>query len=257
MKIIVCIKSVVTAAQEDRVNRAPGLMELNPFDRPALEAALRLKDERGAEVIALSMGPAAAGPGLLDAVGLGADRAVLLSDRAFAGADTLATSTVLAAGLSRLAPFDLVVFGTRTADSDTGQVGPQVAARLGLPFIGSVVKLETIGGKIFAERRVDGFIENYEAAFPAAISIHAGFGVCRDLGLYGLADAWAGERVETLGLTDLGLDPATVGEAGSPTRVLSMKKVPRDHRCEFIKGSAAEQAEELTRRLIEKGLLRS
>lgn len=255
MRIIVCIKSVVTAAQEDRVTRAPGLMELNPFDRPALEAALRLKEERGAEVVALSMGPAAAVPGLLDAIALGADRAVLLSDRAFAGADTLATSAVLAAGLSRLAPFDLVVFGTRTADSDTGQVGPQVAAGLGLPFVGSVVKLEATNENLRAERRVDGFIETFAANLPAAVSIHAGFGACRDLGLYGLADAWAGERVETWGLADLDLDPAAVGETGSPTRVLSMKKVPRDRRCEFISGNAAEQAEELTRRLIEKGII--
>ena len=254
MKVIVCIKSVVLAAQEDRVTRAPGLMELNPFDRPALEAALQLKESAGAEVIALTMGPAAAVPALLDAVALGADRAVLLSDRAFAGADTLATSTVLAAGLLRLG-FDLAVFGTRTADSDTGQVGPQVAAVLGLPFIGSVFKLEIDGGALRAERRADGFIENYSAALPAAISVHSGSSVCRDLGLYGLADAWREPRIETFGLADLGLDPAAVGEPGSPTRVLSMKKVPRERRCEFISGSAAEQAEELTRRLIEKGLI--
>ena len=255
MKVIVCIKSVVLAAQEDRVTRAPGLMELNPFDRPALEAALQLKESARAEVIALTMGPAAAVPALLDAVALGADHAVLLSDRAFAGADTLATSTVLAAGLSRLGPFDLAVFGTRTADSDTGQVGPQVAAVLGLPFIGSVFKLETDGGALRAERRADGFIENYSTALPTAISVHSGSSVCRDLGLYGLADAWREPRIETFGLADLGLDPAAVGEPGSPTRVLSMKKVPRERRCEFIPGSAAEQAEELTRRLIEKGLI--
>ena len=120
MHIIVCIKSVIVEAPKGKIVRTPDKCAFNPFDRPALEAALQLKADHGGTVSVLSMGPPSAETSLREAMAAGADRAVLLCDPALAGADTLATATTLCAGINHLAPFDLLLFGSRTADSDTG-----------------------------------------------------------------------------------------------------------------------------------------
>ena len=124
MRIIVSIKSVVTRAPKGKTVRSAHHCTLNPFDRPAIETALRLKEAHGGTITAVSMGPASAKAALSEAMAMGVDRAVLACDPAFAGGDTLATATTLAAVVTYISPFDLLLFGTRTADSDTGQVGP-------------------------------------------------------------------------------------------------------------------------------------
>jgi electron transfer flavoprotein beta subunit len=125
VNIIVCIKSVVTEAPRGKIVRTADKCALNPFDRPVLEMAVQLKERTRGSVTALSMGPPIADAALHEALAAGADRAVLLCDPALAGSDTLATATALCAGVQFLSPFDLLLFGTRTSDSDTGQVGPQ------------------------------------------------------------------------------------------------------------------------------------
>ena len=135
LNIIICIKSVVLDAPNGKVVRTPDTCALNPFDRPALEMAIKLREEAGGKVTAISMGPESGSLALYEALAMGVDQAVLISDQALAGSDTLATSTALGAAIRKLAPFDLALFGTRTSDSDTGQVGPQTAVLLDIPLI--------------------------------------------------------------------------------------------------------------------------
>jgi len=134
--------------------------ELNPFDRPVLETALRIKEARGGIVTALSMGPESSISAISEARAMGVDRGVLTCDPALAGSDTLATSTALAAAIGKLAPFDLVLFGTRTSDSDTGQVGPQAALLLGIPLVTQVHSIEHIDSGLYVERTADGLLRS-------------------------------------------------------------------------------------------------
>ncbi len=255
LHVVVCIKSVILAAPEEQVLRTEDTSELNPFDRPVLEAALRLKELHGGRVTAVSMGPEASLSALSEARAFGADREILISDPKLAGSDTLATSTALAAALKKLTPFDLLLFGVRTADSDTGQVGPQTSVKLGIPFVGMVrsVALEKDAFKV--KRVADHFVEAYEVPNPAAFTIHPGSFEPRDLGLSGIGQAFESDRVERWRLADLGLKPEQVGDAGSPTRVLSMKRIRKAKKCEFLKGDPREQADELMKRLSDSGAI--
>lgn len=256
LHIVVGIKAVVARPPAGgRTVRTEENLRLNPFDLPALEAALRLKDEAGGRVTALSMGPPAAGIVLGEALAMGADRAVLAGDPAFAGADTLSTATTLAAALRRLAPFDLVLFGTRTSDSDTGQVGPQVAALLALPLVTGATRLARTRSGLRGERLLDRWAEEFEVDFPAAITVRPEAAPARDIGLAGLAAAFGDDRVERLTLADLDLDAGAVGEAGSPTRVLSMRPVSRERRCRMLTGDPRELAEQLLALFAQKGVL--
>ncbi len=234
MHIIVCIKSVVTDAPRGKIIRTADKCALNPFDRPALEVALQLKEKHGGTVTVFSMGPPTAEATLREALAAGADRALLLCDPALAGSDTLATSTALCAGIQYLAPFDLLLFGTRTSDSDTGQVGPQTAVLLDLPLVTGVTRIDGSPKRLMVEREVDGFLENYEVDAPAAFTIHPTAAVPRDPTLGGIAVAFDEMPVETVTIGQVHLDPAMVGDAGSPTRVLSMKAVKRNRACQWI-----------------------
>jgi electron transfer flavoprotein beta subunit len=252
---IVCIKAVVTQAPRGKIVRTAENSRLNPFDLPALAVALRLRSERGGAVTVLSMGPPTSRVVLAEALAMGADRAVLACDAAFAGADTLATSTTLAAAVGRLAPYDLLLFGTRSADSDTGQVGPQTAAALGIPMVCGVQRFALTDAGLSVERTLDQWVETFEIGFPAALTLRPEAVGARDIGLGGLAAAFDSDRVETLWLGDLGLAPADVGEAGSPTRVVSMRPVKHERRCRILKGDPPDLADQLLHEIGEKGLL--
>jgi len=255
LHIIVCIKSVVVDAPRGKIGRTADKCALNPFDRPVLEMALQLKDRHGGSVTVLTMGPSSAETALREALAAGADRAVLLCDPALAGSDTLATATALCAGADYLAPFDLLLFGTRTADSDTGQVGPQTAVLLDLPMITGAVKIDGTLDCLTVSRKVDGFLEIYEITVPAALTIHPTAAAPRDPELGNIAVAFDEMPVETISISRLGLDPLLVGEAGSPTRVLSMKPIKKSRACRWIDGTATAQADALTRQLVDAGLI--
>lgn len=255
LHIIVCIKSVVTDAPRGKIVRSADKCAFNPFDRPALEKALQLKKRHDGSVTVLSMGPPTAEATLREALAMGADRAVLLCDPVLAGADTLATSTALAAAVNHLAPFDLLLFGTRTTDSDTGQVGPQTAVLLGVPMLTNVVRLDEWRPTFSATREVDGFVETYEIDAPAALTIHPRAALPRDAALGGIAVAFDEMAVTRLTAAAVGLDPLTVGEAGSPTRVRAVTPVKKARTCKMIEGSAAEQARLLTDALVAAGLV--
>jgi electron transfer flavoprotein beta subunit len=252
---IVCIKAVMLEPPAKGLMRSPEALVLNPFDRPALEMALRMKEERGGTVTALSMGPDVCASSLFEAMAMGIDRAVLISDPDLAGSDTLATSTALAAAIKKLAPYDLLVFGTRTADSDTGQVGPQTTVLLDLPLVTWAHSTEQRDSGLMVERRADGFQETFELAFPAALTIHPASIQPRHVGLPGIELAFSEGKIETWALADLGLSADQVGWEGSPTRVRSWTRAARARKCEFISGGAEEQAEELVKRLAESGAM--
>jgi electron transfer flavoprotein beta subunit len=253
--IIICIKSVITEIPKGKSLRSADNQALNPFDRPALEAALELKQQFGGKVTALSMGPATAGTALLEAMAMGVDRGVLACDPALAGSDTIATSTVLAGAINKLAPFDLILFGTRTSDSDTGQVGPQTAVLLDLPMVTGAYQWETWPKGLEVARKADGFVERFHLRLPAALTIDATAVKPRDIPLGGIETAFERGAIEFLDLAALGLREDQVGEAGSPTRVISMSPVKKDRSCEFIHGEPREQAESLIERLVGGGLI--
>jgi len=253
LNIIVCIKAVVLDAPDGRVVRLPETCALNPFDRPAVETALRLREEHGGKVTALSMGPESGALALYEAMAMGVDRAVLISDRALAGSDTLATSTALGAAIQKLAPFELVLFGTRTSDSDTGQVGPQTAVYLDIPMVTGARAVEYKDSGLVVERKADEFIESFELSLPGALTIHPAAIQPRDASLMGIESAFGMEAFERMSLADLGISPEEVGEGGSPTKIVSMSRVKKERKCKFIEGSLEEQADELIRQLKEAG----
>jgi electron transfer flavoprotein beta subunit len=253
--IVVCIKAVMLKAPKKTGGRSAASMVMNPYDGAALEMALQIQEKKGGTVTALSMGPEASSFVLHEARAMGVDRGVLLCDRALAGSDTLATSTALTAGLEKLKPFDLVLFGTRTADSDTGQVGPQVAVALDLPLVTWVRHVSWNGDDIAVERQSDGFVERYEISLPAAMTIDPAVVVPRDLDLVGIDSAFEKGFVEVWDIHDLGLKASEVGLEGSPTIVVSMKKKTRKRTCALISGSAEEQVEKLISSLTDLGLI--
>jgi electron transfer flavoprotein beta subunit len=252
---IVCVKAVMLKAPRGEASRTSDTCDLNPLDRPAIETALQMRDKLGGTVTAISMGPATCAFALNDTIAMGADRGILLSDPAFAGSDTLATSTVLAAAVQKLSPFDLMFFGTRTSDSDTGQVGPQTAVLLDLPLVTGALSVENTENGFQIVRRSDGFQETYRVSPPAAVTIHPMSVQPRDLGLGGIGTAYDANEMEIWGMKDLGLSPESVGEAGSPTRVISLKLARRDRKCEFVEGEPDQQAETLIQRLVKSGLI--
>lgn len=224
MNIIVCIKQVPDTT-EIRLDPVKGTMIregvpsiMNPDDKGALELALRLKDSHGAHVTAVTMGPPQAQAVLREALAMGCDRAVLLSDRKFGGADTLATSTTLAAALSRL-DHDLIVAGRQAIDGDTAQVGTQIAELLDLPQVTYAETVEWDGKGAFTVRRAteDGY-EIVEADAPCLVTALGGSVKPRYMNVRGIVEAY-GKPVETWGFDEVGADPGKIGLAGSPTRV--------------------------------------
>ena len=249
IQIIVCIKSILANGMNERVVHSSDSRQLNPYDRPVLEAALRIREELSGTITALSMGPEPCAFALNEAMAMGVDRGVLLCDPAFAGADTLATSNALAAAIKKLSPFDLVLFGARAADSDTGQVGPQTAVLLDLPLVTGVHSVEPKDDGLIVERSADGFLDCFEVFFPAGLSIHSSANQPRDVGLLGIELAFEEREVKNWNLANLDLSANCVGEVGSATNVLGVSRVESVRKCEFLSGSALEQVDALINRL--------
>lgn len=255
LNIIVCIKAVVFKAPKGRLIRSEELCELNPFDRAALECGFRLRSEFGGRMDVLSMGPSSAVGVMREALAMGADRAVLLCDPALAGSDTLATARALSAAVKTMGPFDLLLFGTRSADSDTGQVGPQTAQMLDLPFVAGVQTITPVATGFQVQRSADHFLETYEIDLPAAMTIASQAFKPRNVGLLGIAAAFEDLEVDLLTLADIGLDAGEVGLRGSSTQVFSMAAIPKERHCEVLSGEPIEKADELIQRLDTLGLI--
>jgi electron transfer flavoprotein beta subunit len=215
MDIIVCIKQVVAG---DRVKIDPGSYSLvrsaefsyiNPFDLFVLEMAVQLKKEHSGSITAVTMGPKISEEVLWEALALGADRAVLLSDPRFSASDTLATSYVLGMGIRKIGKFDLILCGMRTTDGDTGQVGPQLAEELDLPHISAVEKLEGEKDSFRVDRVSDGFREMIEVSLPVLLTIASKTAV-RLPSLIDIQDTFTRSSIEYWNLEDLNADPNKV-----------------------------------------------
>jgi len=260
MDIIVCIKQVVAG---DRVKIDPSTYSLvrsaeisyiNPFDLFALEMAVQLKKEHSGSITAVTMGPKISEEVLWEALTLGADRAVLLSDPRFSASDTLATSYVLGMGIRKIGKFDLIFCGMRTTDGDTGQVGPQLAEELDLPHVSAVEKLEKEKGSFRVERVSDGFREIIEVLPPALLTIASKTAV-RLPSLIDIQDTFTRNSIECWNLEDLNADPKKVGRPGSGTWVEGLTPTAQKKSCVFIEGDTRQQAKILLSKLIEKNLL--
>ena len=237
------------------VDRKSADAEINPFDLNAVEAAQQLKEKLGAKVTVISMGPAAAEAVLREAIARDADRGILLTDDAFAGADTLATSYALAAAIKKVGDFDLILCGEKTVDGDTGQIGPAVAERLGitlLPFVSQIT--EATAEKLTAVTETSAGSLNVEAVFPLVLTGTKELNTPR---LPTLKDKLRARKAEVEKWTaaDLGADTSKLGAAGSATTVVSISVPPEKKRKgEVLKGE--DSANQLVAALDKAGLLK-
>lgn len=224
MKIVVCIKQVPNT-NEVKLDPVTGTLIrdgvpsiINPDDKAGLEAALRLKDEYGAHVTVISMGPPQADTALREALAMGADEAILVTDRAFGGADTLATSTTIAAALKSL-EFDLVITGRQAIDGDTAQVGPQIAEHLGLPNVSYAEDLKVEGDSLVVKRQYEDRYHMIKVKMPCLITALSELNKPRYMTPGGIFDAYREKEVKVLTRADVTVDDSTIGLKGSPTRV--------------------------------------
>jgi electron transfer flavoprotein beta subunit len=262
MNIIVCIKQVPDAPSiridRERMTIIRNDVEsiINPLDRVALEAALDLKQKEGGKLSVLTMGPSHSEEALRETLAAGADEAILLSDPQFAGADTLATSKVLASAISRVEPFpDLILCGRQTIDSDTGHVGPQLAEELDLPQVCGVTEIHVESNALVVKQLSDGFQNTYRVSFPALLTVSQGLNVPRHIPLGELEQAFSRGRVNRWGLKDLDLRPEEVGLSGSATTVLRLYKPPQKRKGEIVSGSSQVLAEHLIAKLVSLSVL--
>ena len=226
MKIIVPVKQVPDMRQvkfetgKGIVDRNSADAEINPFDLYALEAAVQIKENLGGIVTVISMGPHRAEAVLRDALARGADNALLLEDKAFAGADTLATSYTLASAIKKRGEFDLIICGEKTVDGDTGQVGPELAEHLNIPHVAYVSRLVEAGEKLVVVCDMEGESYTVEAGFPVLITVTKDINIPRLPGFRDKANARKA-KIEIWGAEELSAiaDRGRFGVRGSPTRV--------------------------------------
>lgn len=266
MRIIVCVKQVpdTTEVKIDPIKNTliregvPSI--INPDDRNALEEALRIKDENpGCEVIIASMGPPQADVALRECLAMGADRAILLSDRAVAGSDTWATSTAMAAVVKYIGDFDIVFCGRQAIDGDTAQVGPQMAQHLGLPQITYVEELKIEKGKVVCKRALEDGYMVIEAPMPVLLTAIKELNEPRFPSIRGIYDAYntkEEDRVKIVSAAEIKVDMENIGLNGSPTKVF--KSFPAQGRIAeglLLDGTAKEKAEALAAKLRIKHII--
>ena len=223
MKIVVCIKQVPDTT-EIKINPATGTMIrdgvpsiMNPDDKGGLEMALRLKDQYGAHVTVITMGLPQADAILREAFAMGADRAILLTDRKLAGADTLATSNALAGAL-RCLDYDLIITGRQAIDGDTAQVGPQMAEHLDLPQVSYVTNVEWKENNIIVKKENEDGYQMLEVSTPCVLTVLASANKARYMRVAGIMTAFDRE-VEIRNADKINVDEDKIGLNGSPTRV--------------------------------------
>ncbi len=256
MNIIVCVKQVpgtteVKINQETNTIIREGVESIiNPFDLYAIEEGLRIKDNLGGNVTVLSMGIPATAELLRDAIALGVDDAVLLSDKAFAGSDTLATAYALSMGIRKIGNFDLVICGKQATDGDTAQVGPELAEKLDIPHATYVRKIEEIReGYIRCQRMTDDGYEVIEMPLPAVITVVKEINEPRLPSLRGKMKA-RNAVIKVWTADDINADKSKCGLDGSPTKVIRTFVPKHDVKSEMIEGEPEEQARILVDKLM-------
>ena len=263
MNIVVCVKQVpdTTEVKLDPVkgtlirDGVPSI--INPDDKAAIEAALCIREQAGGKVTVVSMGPPQADVALREALAMGADEAILVTDRAFGGADTWATSYTIASAIKKL-DYDLIIAGRQAIDGDTAQVGPQIAQHLGLPQISYVENIEAVNERSIVLRRQ--FEDRYhivEAQLPCLITVLSELNKPRYMSVSGVFDAYREKKVARITLADLEdvIDKSNIGLGGSPTRVKqSFTKQPKG-KGEKFETDADDAVRIIVEKLAEKHLI--
>ncbi|MFA5140033.1 MAG: electron transfer flavoprotein subunit beta/FixA family protein [Elusimicrobiota bacterium] len=259
LRCAVCIKPVPDPTRWSKLRLDPETLLLcrdevpaviNPLDRNAIELARGL----GGSVSVLTMAAPDAEEHLREALAMGCDQAFLLTDKAFAGADTLATAKVLAAALRKLGELDLILCGGYSLDGSTAQVGPQVAELLGLPDLPHVFKLEFKGSGLRCHCRTDSGHAIVEAELPALVTLDKGANQPRLASMIGIREA-SSKKLTVWSAKDLGLDPSQTGLRGSPTRMLGITIPDLKRKGDVLQGSPAQAAVELVTRLRKEKVL--
>lgn len=275
MNTIVCIKQVPDTEhlQEVTINPETNTLErqkipavINPFDVNAIEEAIRIKEKHGGKVTVITMGPPQAEEALRTALAMGADEAILLTDRAFAGSDTWATAKTLSKAIEKIGVFDLIFFGKQAIDGDTAQVGPEVAEALSLPQITYVSKLDieekkinpdtkNFGVRVKGRRTMEDAYEEVEAPMPCVITVTKEINEPRFSSIKGILKAKKAEIIKW-GKNDLGLSDKETGLNGSATQVIKIFTPPRRAKGEMIEGASADdKASKLVEKLKEDKII--
>ncbi|MBN2406755.1 MAG: electron transfer flavoprotein subunit beta/FixA family protein [Elusimicrobia bacterium] len=261
MKIVVCIKQVPDTT-EVKINPETNTLVregvesiINPFDMYAIEEGLRIKERLNGEVVALCMGPPQAEAALKEALSLGCDGAVLLTDRSFAGADTLATAYTLSRGIKSIKDVDLIICGKQAIDGDTAQVGPGIAEMLDLPCITYVGKVEEIDDKhIKAYRMMEGGYNVIEASVPCLITVVKEINEPRLPSLRGKMNAMKAQ-ITKWSAADIACEVDRIGQMGSPTWVRKIFAPPKREKGMIFKGEPPDTVGGLLSALKDKGVL--
>jgi electron transfer flavoprotein beta subunit len=255
LKIVVCIKQVPDTA-DVKINPETNTLIregvpsiINPFDLNAIEAGLQIRNEVGGEVVALTMGPPQAEDALREAVSLGVDSVILLSDRAFAGADTWATAFALAGAIKKM-DADIILCGKQAIDGDTAQVGPEIAQFMDVPHIAYIRKVEEVkDGYIKVQRLMDEGYDVVESSLPVLLTTVKELNIPRMPSLKGKMAAKKAE-IKTMNREDIGIEEADLGLKGSPTQVKGIfaPEIKTDRR--MFEGTAEEQVNALVEEML-------
>ncbi|MCF8145692.1 MAG: electron transfer flavoprotein subunit beta/FixA family protein [Deltaproteobacteria bacterium] len=263
MNIIVLIKQVPDTTEVKLDPKTGNLIRegiesiINPDDKHALEAAILLKEDLGGKVTAVSMGPPQAIDAVSEALGMGADKGILLSDRAFAGADTWATSFTLGKAIEKMDGYDLILCGRQAIDGDTAQIGPQVAEYLGIPHVSYVCGIEETKKKnIIVKRRLEDGYERVQCTLPALITVIGELNTPRYPRVGELIAACQEKAPITLwNAADIGVQTRDVGLEGSLTHVIRTFSPKFKREGEILEGDAKTAVESLMGRLKENRLI--
>ena len=242
MNIVVCLKQVPDT-NEVKINKETGTLIrdgvpsiINPDDRNALEEALKMKDELGAVIKVISMGPHQAKSALKEALAMGADEAYLISDRAFGGSDTWATSTIIAAAIEKVGKYDVIFCGRQAIDGDTAQVGPEVAEFLGIPQVTYAKEVKVQDDKLLVTRYTETGDYLIEAKMPVLLTAIKELNNPRYPSVKGILEACnnGDAKITVLTLADLDVDTTQIGLKGSPTNVYKSFVPVKDKHNEII-----------------------
>lgn len=263
MDIIVLIKQVPDTSEVKLDPKTGNLIRkgvegiINPDDLHALEAAIGLREVFGGKVTALSMGPPQAIDAISEALGMGVDKGVLLTDKAFAGADTWATSSTLGMAITRMGRYDLILCGRQAIDGDTAQIGPQVAEYLGVPQVSYVFRIEEVKKKsMTVKRRLEGGFELVKCTLPSLLTVIGEMNIPRYATVGRLIDACDKKApIEVWNAADIGAQVSDVGGEGSLTHVLKTFSPKLKRHGEILKGDTKEVIASLVGRLRENRLI--
>lgn len=262
MNIIVLIKQVPNTT-EIKIDKKKGTLIregvesiINPEDLNAIEAGLQLKEKFNGKVTAVTMGPPQAIEALQEALAMGVDSAILLTDKAFAGADTLATSYTLSKCIEKLKDYDLIICGKQAIDGDTAQIGPQIAEYLDIPQITYVKNLKITGKKIIAEREIDDKIEKFESTLPALITVTKELNKPRYPKIAGIMNACINNaNIKIWNASDIKTMADYIGLRGSATQVIKTFTPEQKREGKILEGTKEEIADKLIEILKTKNLI--